>query len=166
MTALPERGTRFLRGYIGGKLKELNENRQEPVLLYDADCAFCEAVVGFILRHEKRHTLRFAARTSEFGAMALARYPELRGVDSVVWLELARDGQAERAQVKSAAVLRVASYLGGWWRGAGILRLVPLPWRDAAYDGMARHRRRLTRSVPTCRLPDPSSRDRFVDHDP
>jgi predicted DCC family thiol-disulfide oxidoreductase YuxK len=137
----------------------------EPVLLYDGDCAFCEAVVGFVLRHEKQHTLHFATRESEFGTAALARHPELRGVDSVVWLEPARGGRPERGLMKSAAVLQVTSYLGGWWRGAGILRLVPRPWRDAAYDGVARHRRRLARSAAACRPPDPSSRDRFIGHD-
>jgi predicted DCC family thiol-disulfide oxidoreductase YuxK len=137
----------------------------EPVLLYDGDCAFCEAVVAFVLRHEKWHTLRFATRESDLGAAVMARHPELRGVDSVVWLEPARVGRPEGVLVKSAATLRVAAYLGGWWRGAGILRLVPRPWRDAAYDGVARHRRRLARSAAACRLPDPSSRDRFIEHD-
>ncbi len=134
-----------------------------PVLLYDGDCAFCHAVVRWILRHERRHTLRFAALRSEFGRAAAARHPALQTVDSVVWLAPLSAGHPERACVRSDAILRVAAYLGGPWRLAAIARLVPRRWRDAAYDRVARRRRRRPGTSAACQVPEPSSAERFGD---
>jgi predicted DCC family thiol-disulfide oxidoreductase YuxK len=134
-------------------------NSTGPVLLFDGACGFCRAAVGFILQHEKRHDLRFARRQGAFAAAVLARHPELPGIDSVVWLEPARDGMTERILVRADAALRVAEYLGGWWRGAIVARLLPRRWRDAAYGLVARHRRRIPASVSRDRL----APDRLLD---
>lgn len=139
MTAAPgDQGTRILRGYIGEMVHELNQNRE--LLLYDGDCAFCQAVVRFVRQRDSRRTLCLAARRSELGAAVLARHPALANVDSVVWLEPTHGGRPEQAHVRSEAVLRVAAYLGGWWRVAAIARLVPRAWRDAMYDAVASRR--------------------------
>jgi len=114
-----------------------------PVLLYDGACAFCQATVSFILRHERRHDLRFAPRQGAFGAAILARHPELQGIDSVVWVETNDDVASERTLVRADAVMEVMVYLGGWWRCGKAGKLLPRLWRDAAYNLIARHRRRL-----------------------
>jgi predicted DCC family thiol-disulfide oxidoreductase YuxK len=118
-----------------------------PVLLYDGTCGFCQAVVAFILRHEKRHDLRFAPRQGAFGAAILTRHPELQGIDSVVWIEPDNGIGSERTSVRADAALQVAAYLGGWWRSAAIARLLPRLWRDALYNLIARHRRRIPAST-------------------
>ncbi len=134
-----------------------------PVLLYDGDCAFCQGVVRFVLRHEKRHGLHFASRQSPFGVAALARHPGLPDIDSVVWLEPESLGQPQRVYIRSEAALRVAAYLGGWWRCAAVARLVPRRWRDGAYDRVAALRKRRPGSAQACRLPAPEARERFID---
>ena len=133
------------------------------VLLYDGDCGFCQAVVQFVLRHETRPTLHFAARQSPFGAAVLVRHAALQNVDSVVWLEAEQDRRPEQALVRSEAVLKVAAFLGGWWRCAAFARIVPRRWRDAAYDHVARHRRRWPSAARACPFPAPSVRERFID---
>jgi predicted DCC family thiol-disulfide oxidoreductase YuxK len=79
----------------------------------------------------------------------------------VVWVEPAAAGASERVLLRSAAALRIASYLGGAWTLALAMRLVPRPLRDAAYDLVARHRHRL--SGATCFVPTPEVRARFLD---
>jgi len=98
-----------------------------PVLLYDGACGFCQATVGFILQHERRHDLRFAPRQGAFGTAVLARHPELHGVDSVVWLEPNGEGGSERTLVGADAAMEVMVYLGGWWRCMQIARLIHDP---------------------------------------
>jgi len=110
----------------------------KAVLLYDGECGFCSAAVQLVLRHERRHTLQFAALQSQFGAAVARRHPALRTVDSVVWFEPEQSGKPEQVFVRSEAALRVAAYLGGWWRLVALARLVPPPLRDAAYDLVAR----------------------------
>jgi predicted DCC family thiol-disulfide oxidoreductase YuxK len=133
-----------------------------PVLLYDGTCGFCADSVQLVLRHDRRGTLRFAALDSTFGLAVLARHPELDRVDSVVWYEPAHGGTEERLLTRSAAALRVAKYLGGAWRLAGVAGLIPGFLRDSLYDVVARHRHQLTRGGQQCLVPSPEQRARFL----
>lgn len=132
-----------------------------PVLLYDGTCGLCAASVRFVLRHDVHGTLRFASLQGEFGREVLARHPALQGVDSVVWVQPASAAGPEIVLVRSAAALQVVTYLGGWWTLLRVARLIPAFLRDAVYDRVAVHRRRLT--PPQCQLAEPSYRHRFLD---
>jgi predicted DCC family thiol-disulfide oxidoreductase YuxK len=134
-----------------------------PVLLYDDTCGFCAESVQLVLRHDRRRTLRFAALQGEFGVLIRERHPELEGVDSIVWVEPSPSGVGSSPLVRSDAALRVARYLGGWWILALPLGLMPRALRDAAYKLIARHRHRLVGSGPSCLLPAPEVRERFLD---
>lgn len=129
-----------------------------PVLLYDGACGLCDRTVQFVLRHDRRRLLRFAPLDGDFGRQARAAHPALQGVDSVVWLDDARG----ELHVKSAAILRLARYLGGAWQLAAVFRIVPRVIRDATYDVVARHRHRIG-PADTCVVPPPEDRARFID---
>lgn len=130
------------------------------LLLYDAHCGLCSGTVRFVLRHERRCTLRFAALDGALSRRVISRHPELRGIDAVVWVD-APDTTDERVASRSEAILRVASYLGGPWRLVAIGRLVPGPLRDRAYDLLARHRHPLGWTSSECFTPPPNARGRF-----
>ena len=133
-----------------------------PVLLYDGDCALCAAAVRFVLRHDRRNTLRFAPLDGVFGRAVRSRHPEIAHADSMVWVESGDRDQPERVLVRSAAALRVARYLGGIWRCAVVARLIPARLRDRAYDVIARHRHRIGGSANACLIPPVNLRDRFL----
>ncbi len=84
-------------------------------------------------------------------------------MDSMVWVEPDGAGGEGRVLVRSAAALRVARYLGGWWNLTLIGELLPRPVRDALYNLIARHRHRLLDTDPSCFLPEPEVRERFLD---
>jgi predicted DCC family thiol-disulfide oxidoreductase YuxK len=105
--------------------------------------------------------MRFAALQSDFGKAVIARHPELQGVDSVVVLETSPDGR-ETVFVRSSAALRMATYLGGFWKLFLAFRIVPAPLRDYLYDTFARHRYRFFGRYDTCPLPSPEVRARFI----
>jgi predicted DCC family thiol-disulfide oxidoreductase YuxK len=138
---------------------------QPTVLLYDGTCGFCARNIQFVLHRERgRHTLHFASLQSPVGAEVRARHPDLAAVDSVFWLEPADGDRPERVLVRSAAVLRVLTYLGGMWGALARLgALVPRSLRDAVYDFVARHRHQIIRADPSCLLPTPEQRARFLD---
>lgn len=132
-----------------------------PVLLYDGVCGFCNKTVQMILDHDRRKTMRFAALQSDYGRAVLERHTELRGADTVVFVE--RSGDEERVFVRSDAALRVAAYLGGFWKLFLVGRVVPRPMRDWMYDLVARYRYRLFGKYDSCMLPPPEVRSRFLD---
>ena len=134
----------------------MSASTDRPVLLYDGLCGFCDGTVRFILRHDRSGTMQFATLQGELGQRVLAGTKELQGVDSLVLLE------GDRVHVKSEAALRIAAYLGGAWKVALALRLVPRAVRDWGYDLFARHRYRFFGKHDSCPIPAPEVRARFI----
>ncbi|MGH7734207.1 MAG: thiol-disulfide oxidoreductase DCC family protein [Gemmatimonadales bacterium] len=129
------------------------------LVLYDGECGFCAGQVQFILRHDRRRVLCFAPLEGVTARGILMRHPELAGVDSLVWVEHP-GGSGERVRIRSAAVLAISSYLGGLWRLGRVGAIIPLGWRDALYDVVARHRHRL--AGVACVVPTPDEAARFL----
>jgi len=132
-----------------------------PVLLYDGSCGFCAESVQVVLKHDRRGILRFASLQGEFGMAAIERHPELRTVDSMIWVEQEPNG-GERVISRSSAALRAAAYLGGTWRVMLLGYLVPTAIRDALYTFIARHRHQIIRSRENCLVVTPDLRSRFI----
>lgn len=133
------------------------------ILLYDGVCGLCNRLVRFLLARDRAANLRFAPLQSGFAAKALARH----GLDpariETVYLITQPGAATERVQSKSRAVLAALGELGGAWRLAGILRIIPGPLRDAVYDLVAKIRYRVFGRSDRCVLPPPEMRGRFLD---
>ena len=126
------------------------------MLVYDGDCGFCSRSVQFILRHERRRDLLFVPRESDLGKDLRRRF-HLEAVESMLWV---CDGEVA---IESGAVLRAASYLGGFWAVlAAIGSVVPTPIRNWAYRWIARNRRRLSSAAGMCFVPSAEQRARFL----
>jgi predicted DCC family thiol-disulfide oxidoreductase YuxK len=139
---------------------EADDRPQETVLLYDGVCALCNRVVRLVLRHDRRGQLMFAPLGGEYAAGLLERRPELRHIDSIIWVT--RDGAgAEHVKVRSEAAFAVAEYLGGGWRAARVLRFLPRVLLDAAYNAVARVRYRVFGRHESCPVPPAEVRSRF-----
>ncbi|MEM9175814.1 MAG: DUF393 domain-containing protein, partial [Myxococcota bacterium] len=144
-----------------------SEGEGDALLFYDGDCGFCHRSVRFVLSEEANTPdalrLRFAPLSSDtFDERIAARDDvEAGGLpDSIV--VLLEDG---RLLTQSAALLELASRLGGLWRAVALVAS-PLPegFRDAAYDGIARIRKRLfAQPSDACPILPPDLRARF-DH--
>jgi predicted DCC family thiol-disulfide oxidoreductase YuxK len=132
------------------------------VLLYDGLCGFCNKTVQMILKRDRRGAMRFAALQSAYGEAVKARHPELQNVDSVVLVEHGGDGR-ERVFIRSDAALRIATYLGGWWKLLLAFRVVPRVVRDFCYDLFARYRYKFFGKYDQCLVPSADVRARFVE---
>jgi predicted DCC family thiol-disulfide oxidoreductase YuxK len=135
-----------------------------PIVLYDGVCGLCNRYVDFILRRDHRERFRFASLQGAFGQRALATHglPAEGDPSSIVLLE-SPGLPAERARVRSDAVLAVLTQLGGAWTLMAVFRLVPRFLRDAAYAFVARIRYQVFGRLEACPLPSASNRSRFLD---
>jgi predicted DCC family thiol-disulfide oxidoreductase YuxK len=149
------------RAFAPGAPAPYHAAMDRPVLLYDGLCGFCDGAVQFILRRDRHDRISFAPLQGDFARAVIARHTWLADVDSLILVE--GTGAAERAWVRSEGALRVARHLGGVWHAARLLRIVPRPIRDAAYDAFARIRYRVFGRRESCRIPSPAERARFLD---
>lgn len=123
----------------------------------------CNKSVQTILKHDRKGTLRFAALQSDYGQRAIDKHPELKGVDSMILLEPSDRSGDEKAFARSTAALRIASYLGGFWKLFLIGYVLPRVVRDWLYDFVARNRYKIFGKNESCMLPPPNASERFLD---
>lgn len=133
-------------------------------ILFDGTCGLCDCSVRWLLARDRRGALRFATLEGGIGAEIRERHPELPPAeDTFVLVERPRSS-AERVRVRSDAALGAVALLGGGWRlAAGLLRIVPRPFRDLVYGFVARRRTRWFGRLDACRLPTPEERKRFLE---
>lgn len=144
---------------------------ESPVLLFDGVCSLCSAIVDFVIRHERRHDVKFAALQSASAKGLLdarvgaQRSEALRAEraggghgdpDSVVFLE------GDRVYERSTAALKLARHLQFPWSAVRVGWVVPRFVRDALYGFVARHRYAWFGKKDACRIPTPQERARFL----
>ncbi|MCF3640115.1 DCC1-like thiol-disulfide oxidoreductase family protein [Rhizobium sp. TRM95111] len=128
-----------------------------PLVVFDGECGFCSRDIRFLLKHDRRGRYRFTPAQSPLGT-ALMRHYGFNAVNYETSL-LIEDG---RVHQRSAGVLRTVAGLGGAWRLARLLMLVPRPIRDFVYDRVAANRMRIAGRLDTCHVPPPHQRARFL----
>jgi predicted DCC family thiol-disulfide oxidoreductase YuxK len=138
----------------------MGENSSNPILLYDGVCGFCNKSVQMIIAHDKKGLLKFAPLQSRYGQEVTARH-NLQHIDSVIFVD--NSSATERVFLRSSAALRIAGYLGGWWKLLLAFYIVPRPIRDFCYDLFATYRYRFFGKYDSCMLPSPEVRSRFLD---
>ena len=136
---------------------------KNPIVVYDGVCGLCNRWVQFLLKHDKRDRLRYAALQSEFAASILRRH----GLDpddlDTVCVVLNYGGDAERVLTRSDAVLHLGRELGGVWKIGSWARVLPRWIRDPFYRLVAKNRYRVFGKFDTCMLPEPGHRGKFLD---
>ncbi len=126
------------------------------LIYYDGLCGLCDRFVSFVLRRDLGGRYCFAPLQGE---TARVRLPVAESPADLQTVVLEVNGTFK---VRSDAALAILAGLGGVWRAAGLLRIVPRPLRDAVYDFVARRRFRWFGRRAECRVPSPEERERFL----
>jgi len=127
-----------------------------PVIVFDGVCVLCNGWVRFLLKHDRAGLYRFAAMQTDAGRALLATHG-LDPDDPASFLLV--DGT--QAWTDSDAIRRVLVGLGGAWRLAGVMALVPRGVRDPLYRWVARNRYGWFGRT-TCHVPTDEERVRFL----
>ena len=128
-----------------------------PIILFDGVCNFCNSMVNFIIKQDKKKLFRFAALQSEKGQQLLKQYQLLDNpFDSFV---LIQNGMAYK---KSSAALKVYGQLEWYWKWSQVFWVVPLFVRNSVYDLIAKNRYKWFGKKDQCMVPTPGVRSRFL----
>jgi predicted DCC family thiol-disulfide oxidoreductase YuxK len=128
-------------------------------IFYDGSCGLCHHTVRFALARDPDGRLfRFTPLQSDRFHRLVPADRRQTLPDSIVVLT-----EDDRLLTRSDAVLHLCRRIGGVWGAMSALGLVvPPPLRDAAYDFVARVRKRLFRQPDgACPLVPRELRDRF-----
>ena len=131
-------------------------NRTNPILLYDGSCGFCQQSVQFILQNEKGEDIFFAPLQSQLATELFKNHPNLKNIDSIVFIK------GKEILVESNAVLELATYLRAPYHYGNFARFIPKVFRDTLYRFVAKQRHHFTRKNASCLLPTAQQRKRFL----
>jgi predicted DCC family thiol-disulfide oxidoreductase YuxK len=120
----------------------------DRIVVYDGYCHVCSGGVRFFERVQVKPPFLLLPTQSAQGRELLARH-NIDPDDPATFLVLDNG----RAYTASDASIHMVVVMGGLWRLAHLARIVPRPWRDAAYRLLARNRYRWFGRRATCYLP-------------
>jgi len=131
---------------------------KKPIILFDGICNFCNAIVNFIIRQDKKNIFLFAALQSESGKQLLEEHKiDWKNTDSFVIID---NGKAYQ---RSTAALKVCSKLPWYWKWSQVFWIVPRFIRDAIYNFIAKNRYKWFGKKEACMVPTAEVRNKFLD---
>ena len=132
----------------------MNDN---PVILFDGVCNFCNSAINFTIKRNTKADIRFAPMQSEAGQKLLQQYNlPVDDMESFVFIE------KRVAYKQSTAGLKVCRHLRGLWPLCYGLIIVPKFIRDGIYNRIAKNRYKWFGVQQACMIPTPEVRARFL----
>ncbi len=129
-----------------------------PIVLFDGVCNLCTGFVQFLIPRDPEGQFKFASLQSDVGEQLLAEHDlDTKRLDSIVLVD------GDDVYVKSSAVIRIASRLGGVYALARPLRFLPRVLRDWGYNVVAANRYRVFGKKDQCMMPTEDIQSRFLE---
>ena len=131
---------------------------KQPIILFDGVCNFCNAIVNFIIRQDKKNIFLFAALQSNAGKALLEKYKiNWKESDSFVVIENGKTWQ------RSNAALRLYDKLPWYWKWTQAFWIVPKFLRDGVYNFIAKNRYKWFGKKEECMVPSVGMKGRFLE---
>ncbi|WP_281858064.1 thiol-disulfide oxidoreductase DCC family protein [Litoreibacter halocynthiae] len=127
------------------------------VVVFDGVCVLCSGFLKFMLKHDHAGRFKFVIAQSELGE-ALYAHLGLKSADYDTNVVIV-DG---RIYTKLDAFAAAMGALGGVWRVAQAVRVLPRPVADWLYNRIARNRYAMFGKTDACLVPTPDVQDRFL----
>ncbi len=147
-------------------MNEMDGVGDRLLMVYDGHCGLCNGWVRWLLRHDRRDRLRFAASVSPAVAQLLARHADLLEPNGTPKMVLVFRNPL---QINEQMWLRFAGGLillrelpPPWPTVAMVLGRIPVFLANPAYRLIARWRYCIWGRLESCPLPAPEDRARFL----
>lgn len=127
-----------------------------PIVLFDGVCNYCNSMVNFAIRNDRKGILKFAPLQSSFAKQLRKKHNVPDDTESVIVIE------NDRAYTYGDAALRIARHLQGPARLLYGLIIIPRFIRERVYKWIARNRYKWFGKKDACMVPTPSVRSRFI----
>lgn len=128
-----------------------------PIVLFDGVCNFCNNMVNFAIRNDKKAKLRFTPLQSETGKKLLSDHKVPLSVDTVVLVDNGK------AYTYARAAIRISKYLD--WPAKMLYAFIIIPpfISQPLYKWLGRNRYKWFGKKESCMVPTKEVRQRFLD---
>ncbi len=133
-------------------------NDENPIIVFDGECALCSAFIQFVIRHDQQEEFQFTTGLSTLGQALFQHY----GLDSENF-ETNLLISKGRAYAKMSAFSQTTSLLPYPAKLLCFARFIPSPLDNWLYDLIARNRYRLFGQADSCLLPDCKIKKRLIE---
>jgi predicted DCC family thiol-disulfide oxidoreductase YuxK len=131
--------------------------QENPIVLFDGVCNYCNAMVNFAIRNDKKAIIKFAPLQSEAGRMLKEKYQINPGIDSVILIDNGK------VYTYSDAAIRITKYLRWPSKALYAFNIVPEFIRQPFYKWVARNRYKWFGKKESCMIPDATVKARFLE---
>ena len=132
-------------------------NIDNPVILFDGVCNYCNAMVKFAIRNDKKAKLKFAPLQSTIGGELRNQYKIPAEIDSVILIE------NRKVHTYSDAALRICKWLDWPAKALYAFMIIPKFIRQPFYKWIAKNRYKWFGKKETCMVPTIDVRGRFLE---
>lgn len=132
---------------------------EEPIILFDGVCNFCNDTVNFVIRKDPKSVFKFATLQSSVAQQILKSY-NLDNTEMNSFL-LIENGNIYS---ESTAALRVCRRLKGLWPLMYGFIIVPKLFRNGIYNWIAKNRYTWFGKKGVCMIPSPDVKARFLNN--
>ena len=126
------------------------------IILFDGVCNLCNGTVLFLIKHDKKNNLHFAAQQSSAVNKIMQQYFVLNDSKSVV---LIKD---EKVYYKSDAIIEISKLLVGWPRLFIVISILPKGFRNWFYDIIANNRYKFFGKKEHSSIPSKANEHKFI----
>jgi predicted DCC family thiol-disulfide oxidoreductase YuxK len=129
---------------------------ENPVLLFDGVCNYCNRMVNFAIRNDKKAKIKFAPLQSQAGIKLRQKYNVPETADTVVLIE------NRKAYTYARAAIRVSKYLD--WPAKMLYGFIIVPRfiSQPIYKWIARNRYKWFGKRENCMVPPAEVKERFL----
>ena len=130
--------------------------QENPIVLFDGVCNYCNAMVNFAIRNDKKAILKFAPLQSLAGKHLKEEYKIAPDIDSVILID------QDKVYTYSDAAIRIAKYLRWPAKAFYGFILIPKFIRQPFYKWIAGNRYKWFGKKEECMVPTPDVKARFL----
>jgi len=107
-------------------------NTNSSIVLYDAHCNFCSAIVRYFKKNDKKNVILWIENDNKKAAKIISKLKLEKHIDSIIWTD------EKNYLIKSAALIKILEILN--WEIRHFLNLFPTKFSDFIYDFIAKNR--------------------------
>ena len=132
---------------------------KKNIVFYDGVCNFCNELVIFLLKHERRNNMSFCSLQSEFAESFLKDFNVQVNLDTIYYYSNGKVYRRSEVIKKITRNLKPPYLIVSYF-----LTITPKFIREYFYKFFAKNRYKWFGKKDECQIPSPEDRLRFLEH--